>query len=67
MDEFSYDDLSYLAARARLPTAATRRAARETVEAFMAVWSAEKSNLPLAARVTDAIDAHLKKLPICNY
>ncbi len=66
MDEFSYDELSYLAAKARLSTAPILSEARETVEAFMAVWSAEKSHLPLAAGVTEALDAHLEKLPICS-
>lgn len=64
MDELGYDELSYLAAKASLGERLVVNAARETVDAFMAAWSSDKSHLPLAPAVVDAIDAHLKKLAI---
>lgn len=66
MDEFTYDELSFLASKAMLPETPVLGAARETVEAFMDVWSADKSHLPVSNKVTAAIDAHLPKLPICR-
>ena len=40
--------------------------AKETVERFQQAWTAEKKNLPQPKAVTEAIDAHLKKLPIAK-
>ena len=64
MDEVSYGELSYLGSRARLPETAVISAARETVEAFMAIWSAEKGHLPLAKQMAEALDAHLPTHPL---
>ena len=64
MGEFSYDELSYLAIRARHPETAVMSAARETVEAFIAIWSAEKGHLPLAKQMAEALDAHLPTHPL---
>lgn len=65
-DEFTLDELSHLAAKARLPEKAVLETAKETVERFHQTWAAEKSNLPQLEAVTEAIDAHLKKLPIAK-
>jgi len=65
-DEFTLDELSHLTAKARLPEKAVLETAKETVERFQQSWAAEKNNLPQPKAVTEAIDAHLKKLPIAK-
>ena len=63
-DDFSFDELAHMAAKARLPEKLVLDTARETVALFHEHWAAEKANLPHARSVMDAIDAHLKTLPI---
>lgn len=63
-DEFTLDELSYLAAKAGLPQKPVLYVARETVARFHEVWGSEKAHLPQANAVTDAIDKHLKSIPI---
>jgi serine/threonine-protein kinase HipA len=65
-DAFTEDELSHLAAKARLPETLVVQTARETVELFQQHWQAEKRNLPLSTEVIAAIEAHLKKVPIAN-
>ena len=62
--EYSEDELSHLAAKARLPEKLVLDTARETVALFHQYWQAEKANLPLAAEVVQAVEAHLKTIPI---
>ena len=61
--EYSEDELSHLAAKARLPEKLVLDTARETVALFHQHWHAEKRNLPLAAEVIQAVEAHLKTIP----
>jgi serine/threonine-protein kinase HipA len=63
-DEFTEDELSHLAARARLPETLVLETARETVARFHQHWNAEKENLPLRKNVIKAVEAHLKTIPI---
>jgi serine/threonine-protein kinase HipA len=63
-DEFSEDELSHLAAKAMLPEKLVLDAARETVALFHQYWQAEKENLPLSQSVIEAIERHVKKVPI---
>ena len=63
-DEFTEDELSHLAGRARLPEALVLDAARETVARFHQHWAQEKKNLPLDRNVISAVDNHLKEIPI---
>ena len=65
-DGFSEDELSHMAARARLPEKIVLDTARETVALFHDRWQAEKNNLPLAADTVKAIEAHMKKMPLAN-
>ncbi|WP_428102168.1 type II toxin-antitoxin system HipA family toxin [Candidatus Rariloculus sp.] len=65
-DGFSEDELSHLAARARLPAKIVLDTARETVAQFHERWQAEKNNLPLAAHAVKAIEAHMKKIPLVH-
>lgn len=62
--EYSEDELSHLAAKARLPERLVLDTARETVALFHQHWHAEKATLPLAAEVVQAVEAHLKTIPI---
>lgn len=63
-DEFSEDELSHLAAKALLPEKLTIDTARETVALFHQHWRVEKANLPLSTDVIQAIEGHLKTIPI---
>lgn len=63
-DGFSEDELAHMAARARLPEKIVLDAARETVALFHEHWQAEKRNLPLAADVVAAVEAHMKNVPL---
>lgn len=63
-DGYSEDELSHLAARARLPERIVIETARETVGLFHEHWQAEKKNLPLSAAVIEAIEAHIKTIPL---
>jgi serine/threonine-protein kinase HipA len=63
-DEFSEDELAHMAARARLPEKFVLDTARETAALFHQHWEAEKKNLPLSAALIDAIETHVKKIPL---
>lgn len=65
-DEFSGDELSHLAAKARLPEKPVLDTARETVERFHEQWRREKANLPLSAAAIDAIEAQIRIVPIAR-
>ncbi len=62
--DFTEDELSHLAAKALLPERIVLETARETVERFHHHWQSEKSNLPLHPGVIEAIERHLKTVPI---
>jgi hypothetical protein len=57
MAELSVDELKHLAAGARLSEKLVLDVARETVDRFKHAWAAEKTNLPLARDVVEAVDA----------
>lgn len=61
---FSMDELSHLAAKARISEKLVLDVAKETVDQFQHYWSTEKAHLPLANNVIDAIESHLEALPI---
>ena len=65
-DEFSFDELAHMAAKAMLPEKLVLDTARETIALFHEHWAAEKANLPHARSVVDAIDRHMKVLPIAQ-
>ena len=62
--DFNEDELSHMAAKAALPEKLVLDTARETVALFHQHWRAEKSNLPMSEDVCNAIEAHLKTVPI---
>lgn len=63
-DEFTDDELVHLAAKARLPEKLVLDTARETAALFHQHWEAEKNHLPLMRNVMDAIDSHIKTIPM---
>jgi serine/threonine-protein kinase HipA len=65
-DLFTEDELSHLAGKARLPEKLVLDTARETVALFHQHWQAEKANLPLSANVIQALENHLKTIPIAR-
>ena len=65
-DEFTKDELLYLAEKAALPRKLVLDSAGATVALFMEQWAAEKKHLPMADQIVDAIDRHLKALPILD-
>jgi len=62
--DFTTDELSHLAAKARLPRKLVLDTALETVALFMEAWQAEKTHLSLTAKSIAAIDAQLRRLPL---
>jgi len=65
-DGFSEDELTHLAASTRLPEIPVIETARETVALFYQYWGSEKANLPLTARVIEAVEKHIKIIPLAN-
>ena len=63
-DGYTADELAHLAAKAMLPEKLVLDTARETVARFHALWTAEKGHLSLVSRDIEAIEAHLKTLPV---
>lgn len=64
MAKLDTDELRHLAAKALLPEKLVIVTAAETVQRFRQVWEAEKRNLPLAATVKKAVDAHARTVPL---
>ncbi len=64
MTELSRDELIHLAGRAALSEKLVINTAAETVTRFRELWASEKTNLPLASNVIEAIDAHAPTVPI---
>ena len=63
-DGFSEDELKHLSARASLPEQLVLDSARETVDLFHQYWESEKANLPISREIVQAIESHLKTIPI---
>lgn len=64
MAKLDTDELRHLAAKALLPEKLVIDTAAETVQRFRQAWEAEKRNLPLAATVKKAVDAHAPTVPL---
>ncbi len=63
-DEFTFDELKHLSAKAMFPEKIVLDTAIETVALFHEHWQKEKTNLPLHSNVIKAIDKHIYKVPI---
>jgi serine/threonine-protein kinase HipA len=66
MDELTIDELTYLAAKARLPEKLVIDTAKETVSNFHETWSKEKNNLTIGKDTIDIIEKHVDTLPIAE-
>ncbi len=62
--DFSKDELSYLAAKAKLPGKLVLDTALETVERFHAAWRTHKTGLGLPQKTVGLIDEHIKRVPL---
>ncbi|SES80967.1 type II toxin-antitoxin system HipA family toxin [Thorsellia anophelis] len=62
--DFTFDELSHLAVKAKLPEKLVLETAEQTVAGFYEIWQKEKSHLPLAQSIVKAIDKHLRSVPL---
>jgi serine/threonine-protein kinase HipA len=65
-NQFTQDELAHLAAKALLPEKLVLDTARETVSLFHQHWHAQKAHLPLSADVIQAVESHIKTIPIAR-
>lgn len=65
-NELSLDSFVTLAAKASLPETMVINTVKETVSRFHDRWTNAKQDLPIEGRVSKAIDAHLKTLPLAT-
>lgn len=63
---FTSEELRHMASRAGVPAQRVIDTALETVERFMQVWQAEQTQLPLHREAVQAINAHLRTLPLID-
>lgn len=62
--DFTFDELTHLAAKAMLPEKLVLETARQTVDRFYEVWAKEKRHLSLTKGMIDAIEQHLSAVPL---
>jgi len=65
-DQFSEDELSYLAAKAGLPERLVIATARATVEAFRESWAKTRAHLPLDRTIMETLDRQLEIIPLAG-
>ncbi|MCK1734343.1 HipA domain-containing protein [Bradyrhizobium sp. 138] len=66
MSEFSFDELRYLAAKARLPEKLIVDTASETVTRFRDEWTAAKKDLPINTKIAENIETHMTGLALLS-
>ena len=62
--DFTLDELSHLAAKAMLPEKLVLDTAKQTVAGFHEIWAKEKAHLPLTKSMIEAIELHLRSIPL---
>jgi len=62
--DFTLDELSHLAAKAMLPEKLVLDTAKQTVAGFHEIWAKEKAHLPLTKAMIEAIETHLRSIPL---
>jgi serine/threonine-protein kinase HipA len=65
-DELTVEELSRLADKALLPQKLVLDAARKTVALFHEHWAKEKKNLPMPDVVVQAIENHIRAVPLAK-
>lgn len=66
MDALTWDELAYLASKARVSEKLVLDTARQTVESFKDHWATERGGMPMYKSARDAIDRHLATVPIAG-
>lgn len=66
MDEFTLDEVAYMAARAGLPEALASDEAAKAVDRFYEVWGAEARHLPISDDLAAEIDRLLSVVPVAR-
>ncbi len=66
MTDLSQDQLSYLAAKARLPRKLVLDTAEETSDRFMAAWKDGRAVQDICPKVISPINELLRKIPLAN-
>lgn len=64
MSGLTFDELAYLAVKARLPEKLVIDTAQETVNQFKEIWLSEQTHLPLSKETIESISRHVKTIPI---
>ena len=62
--DFTFDELTHLAAKAMLPEKLVLETARQTVERFYEIWAKEKHHLALSKSMISVIDKHISTVPL---
>lgn len=62
--EFSKDELTYLAAKAKLPEKLVLDTAMQTVDRFHSTWKRRKTELGLSAETVRKLEDHIKTVPL---
>ena len=62
--DLTLDELSHLAAKAMLPEKLVLDTAKQTVAGFHEIWAKEKAHLPLTKSMIEAIETHLRSIPL---
>ena len=62
--DFTLDELSHLAAKAMLPEKLVLDTAKQIVAGFHEIWAKEKAHLPLTKSMIEAIETHLRSIPL---
>ena len=62
--DFTLDELSHLAAKAMLPEKLVLDTAKQTVAGFHEIWAKEKAHLSLTKSMIEAIETHLRSIPL---
>ena len=62
--DFTFDELTHLAAKVMLPEKLVLETAKQTVDSFYEIWAKEKHHLPLAKGMIDVIEKHFSTVPL---
>lgn len=62
--DFTFDELTHLAAKAMLPEKLVLKTAKQTVERFYEIWAKEKHHLALTKSMISLIEKHFSAVPL---
>ncbi len=65
-NDVTSDELIWFAGKAHLPQKLVMDSAKEIVEKFQQMWPEEKTNLSFSEELVQAIENHLKKIPLVD-